>query len=272
MSNLVRRCMWALSWLWHRLGLARHPFMRRAADLLMRASVPWGIRYYRHKLYGWKFKYWVYGYELETVAFFERNIRPGDVVADIGAAVGYYTMLFSELVGKDGQVVAFEPDPVSFARLRRAARDTPNIVLEPIGISDSVGKATLYGRKGGHGANSIAYDAGGYAHIVPTTDLSSYERERGIRFTWAKIDVEGADLAVLGAMRKISCVMEFSTVSLRKVGTSAPEFLTRIRELGYRYFFITPDGSHTLLSDEELIARANTENMNIYLEPIPDVS
>jgi FkbM family methyltransferase len=268
MRNFMRKCMLALSDLWHSLGLGRFSFMRHVADLIMRSTVPWGVRYYKHKLYGWKFKYWVSGYELETVAFFERNVRQGDVVADVGAAVGYYTMLFSDLVGKEGRVVAFEPDPVSFARLGRAAGNVSNITLEPLGVSDHVGNATLYGREGGNGANSIAYTAGRYSSVVAVTDLSSYEREHGMRFAWAKIDVEGADLEVLGAMRKIPCVVEFSTVSLRKVGVSPQEFLDRIRGLGYNYFFINPDGSYATLPDNELIAYAIKQNLNIYLKPL----
>ncbi len=234
----------------------------------MRATVPWGLRYYKHKLYGWKFKYWVYGYEKETVAFFERNIRPGDVVADVGAAVGYYTTLLSDLVGPQGRVVAFEPDPTSFARLRRAVQHMTNVSIEQLGVSDSVGTAKLFGREGGHGANSIAFDAGGYTHSISTTDLKTYEREHDVKFTWAKIDVEGADIQVLGAMRQIPCVIEFSSTSLRKVKVSSQQFLDSIRALGYRYYFISPDGSYSLLADDKLIAQAADHNLNIYLEPI----
>jgi predicted methyltransferase len=45
-------------------------------------------------------------------------VRPGDIVFDIGANQGYFTLLFSDLVGPAGYVHAFEPVPPTFARLR----------------------------------------------------------------------------------------------------------------------------------------------------------
>src|SRR6266446_717422 len=42
--------------------------------------------------------------------YFRRTVRPGMRVVDVGAHVGYYTLLFSRLVGQSGQVFAFEPE------------------------------------------------------------------------------------------------------------------------------------------------------------------
>ena len=49
-------------------------------------------------------------------------IREGDVVFDLGANLGYFTLLFSDLVGRGGEVHAFEPVPPTFARLRETIR------------------------------------------------------------------------------------------------------------------------------------------------------
>lgn len=50
-------------------------------------------------------------FEKETVLLFSNLVRKADVIYDVGAHVGYYTLLSSELVGKNGLVVAFEPNP-----------------------------------------------------------------------------------------------------------------------------------------------------------------
>src|SRR5437867_3185244 len=49
----------------------------------------------------------------------QQMVRPGDVVLDVGANIGYYTLIFAELVGEQGHVYAFEPDPRNFAFLAK---------------------------------------------------------------------------------------------------------------------------------------------------------
>ncbi|MEK7634480.1 MAG: FkbM family methyltransferase, partial [Patescibacteria group bacterium] len=51
--------------------------------------------------------YWLGNYELEKVVSFEENIKKGDVIFDIGAQSGFYTLLASELTGEDGKVFSF---------------------------------------------------------------------------------------------------------------------------------------------------------------------
>src|SRR6266436_706615 len=62
---------------------------------------------------------WLGSYEYEKRKLFEELVGPGDVVYDIGAHVGFYTLLASVLVGHTGRVVAFEPSPRNLAYLRR---------------------------------------------------------------------------------------------------------------------------------------------------------
>jgi FkbM family methyltransferase len=51
--------------------------------------------------------------------FMWRNIKPGDTVIDVGANLGYYSVLMADLVGSTGRVVSFEPNPRLFELLQR---------------------------------------------------------------------------------------------------------------------------------------------------------
>ena len=66
-------------------------------------------------------------WEATETHWFVKSLRPGDVVVDVGANVGYYTIIAGKLVGEAGRVYAFEPDPVSFELLRAMSAWTGSI-------------------------------------------------------------------------------------------------------------------------------------------------
>jgi FkbM family methyltransferase len=136
-------------------------------------------------------------------------VRSGDVVFDVGANLGYYTVLFSHLAGPRGEVHAFEPVPATFERLRESlAREQrfPNARANRAAVGDREGSAVLFQPGGDHGQASLARHAEGSwsagpavsEHESPLITLDGYARENGVRrIDFLKCDVEGAELAVL---------------------------------------------------------------------------
>ena len=82
-------------------------------------------------------------YEPETTRLFKETVKPGMVVVDIGAHVGYYTLLAAKQVGPDGKVYAFEPEPGNHALLLKniGMNGYDNVVATPTTVAPLVGSA-----------------------------------------------------------------------------------------------------------------------------------
>ena len=78
------------------------------------------------------------------IALMQQHIKKGDVVLDIGANIGFYTKILSELVGETGKVYAFEPDKTNYNYLIKNAGQLKNVVFYNKAVSDKTGIITLY--------------------------------------------------------------------------------------------------------------------------------
>ena len=84
-------------------------------------------------------------YEEFETDLVKKEIHKGDVVIDIGANIGYYTIMFAKLVGDSGKVIAFEPDPTNYELLKKniEINGFTNVILEQKALSDNPGKMML---------------------------------------------------------------------------------------------------------------------------------
>lgn len=138
---------------------------------------------------------------------FERRIKAGDIVVDVGANVGYYSLLAAKLVGEQGHVVALEASPGITQMLVRniALNHVHNVRVLNVAVAGSPGKLTVY-RGPSHNSGSTTtrepkdYLARGYlveGEVVSAPldqILSSAERAR---VSLIKIDVEGGEVPIL---------------------------------------------------------------------------
>lgn len=137
---------------------------------------------------------------------FRRDIRPGDVVFDVGANLGAYTLLFAQWVGPAGKVVAFEPAPAAATGLRRlvALNDLrERVEIVETAVSGAVGTAQ-FASDGSSGANALVNVPHGSRGVisVPTTSLDAFCDAHRLRPDVIKIDVEGEELDVLRGARQ----------------------------------------------------------------------
>lgn len=177
----------------------------------------------------------------------------GCTVLDIGANIGYYTLIASRLVGASGRVFAFEPGRQTFARLSKnvAVNNLENTYLNDCALGDQTCEVTLYHYPGNdRGSNSLFLIERSGSETVQMTTLDSFILQNRIaHIDLVKMDVEGAEVKVLrGGMGLFSrrdapfLMVEVSPACLQAAGTSADELVSMLREFGYRMSEITPDG------------------------------
>ncbi|MDB5189502.1 MAG: nlpE1 [Parcubacteria group bacterium] len=214
---------------------------------LLNRSWPIALTFGGRKLWGWKPLSLIKPHEPETALFFEQYIKPGMRVADVGANVGWYTLMFSDLVGEQGHVYAYEPDPKSFSRLEKGVlfhqkkNKIHNIELFNAAVAESEGEIDLYGKLGS-GRNSTSHQ--GEGELVTRSKAVLLPNDIDI----AKIDVEGGEISVLrGSMPKAATV-EYSFSILDREGESGSNYLDTIRALGYEIYTINSYGEPQLLS------------------------
>ena len=188
-------------------------------------------------------------YEPEYYSHLMAQMRPGDVVADVGAHIGLYTVVLAKRVGPEGKVIAFEPDPENFKTLSTHChlnRVTDRVELIPAAVSDRDGEVAFAVGKGSESAVALCSQGDGVIH-VPCVKLDTVFHDRAVSIL--KVDVEGYEEAVLrGATELLSDpVRRLRLISLElhpfawpRFGTTHEALLGLLRELGYNAE--SPDG------------------------------
>jgi len=179
-------------------------------------------------------------------------IRKGDVVVDVGANVGYFTLLFSDLVGPGGVVHAFEPLPSTFDLLSRNVRKFPahkNVILNCFALGEKDQRTTLFVPKEDHGQAALAQHRVGSwttnqirAVNVEMMRLDRYA-ERLPKIDFIKCDAEGAELLVLrggeSTLRRCGpkIFLEIEERWISSFGWTAADVFGFLRQIGYQYFY-----------------------------------
>jgi len=143
-------------------------------------------------------------YDVSTTNLFQKILKRGNTVIDVGANLGWFTLLSAGIVGPEGHVISVEPEPLNFSRLSRSVELNrfENVTTIQKALSDREGNATLHLSEGSTGDHSIKWDSLGgrlgRSIEVRTATLDSISRAYNIRHVdLLKIDVEGLEPEVL---------------------------------------------------------------------------
>ena len=200
-------------------------------------------------------------YEIEDVRAFRWLIKPGAIVFDVGANIGQYALLASKLVGRSGQVFAFEPSPDVLPKLKRhlLMNYADNVELTARAVAGKNGTASFYPSdlESNQGVGSLlpaeAYRSelrSKHAVEVEVITLDSFCEQLGIEsIDLLKIDVEGLDLEVLkGAERilarspNVVVMSEVEPLNLVQQGLSYDDFIDYMHRRGFAPYYAAESG------------------------------
>jgi FkbM family methyltransferase len=183
-------------------------------------------------------------HEEATTNLFKKVVKEGDVVIDLGANIGYFTLLAAKLVGPTGKVFAFEPEPKNFSYLKKNVElnNYTNVIIEQKAVSNYNGRTKLFICPYDSGHHTInrpngieAYRLGRPGNItsidIEVVTLDDYLRNKTDRVDVIKIDVEGAEALVFEGMKEtllknqnIKIFLEFFPLLIEKMGSSPEDF------------------------------------------------
>jgi FkbM family methyltransferase len=228
-------------------------------------------------------------HEKTIVNLVKNEIKKGDVVIDIGAHIGYYTVLFAKLVGPKGRVFAFEASPTNFEILKKNVNVNgyQNVTLNNKAVSDKDGKLTLY-ITGRTSTENFLFKPENFirsSKIKDTIEIDSitldeYFRDFKGQINFLKMDISGAEPRVIKGMGSIlskndslKIQQEWWPNAIRTHGIEPESHLKLLTQMGYKIYEI--DGANNKLnlvtSDYLMKTYPNSklEDINIFCKKGP---
>jgi FkbM family methyltransferase len=174
----------------------------------------------------------LFDYDPIETELVKSNVKKNDIVVDIGANIGYYTLLMAKI---GAFVNSYEPAPDNFKILQKNVYQnnfSQNVTLHNTAVSNFIGTSKLYLQEGHTGGHQLGFDRfqTNNSIEVPVTKLDLN------KIDFAKIDVEGSELNVLKGMKVLpeKLLIEFSPQKLQNNGTDLEDFFKFIKNFSVK--------------------------------------
>jgi FkbM family methyltransferase len=193
------------------------------------------------------------------------KIKENDVVIDIGANIGYYTLIFAKLVGKNGKVIAFEPDPSNFKLLKKNIQTNgyKNVVLVQKAVSTKNDVLKLFLCDFNYSMHRI-YDSkyGEESVDIESVNLDDYLEKNNLfdKVNFVKMDIEGSEISALGGMEKLlnrnsplTLLTEFAPGAIVDSGNDPTDLPKLLTNCGFKLYDVK--------SDDEIIEKTSFDEL-----------
>jgi FkbM family methyltransferase len=227
--------------------------------------------------------YGVYG-ELDT-EIVKREINEGDIVVDVGASIGYFTLIFARAVGPKGQVFAFEPRPERFELLKKniEINGYQNVTIENSAVMEQSGESDFYYSKNektgfklevSEEQKNIISEKGS----AKTVRLDDYFKEKNLqnKIKFIKSDVDGPEFAVLKSAgsilenKSLKIFFEWDYEYIKIAGDDPEEILELLYKNGFKIY--SPDfknNKYSLIDKNRLLNFKTIDTVNLLCKKDP---
>lgn len=214
------------------------------------------------------FKYFPTTYEADNFELLEETCKPGAVIIDIGAHIGLFSVIASQVAGATGKVFAFEPAPSTYALLQKTVsinHKQQSIETFQKAVGKESGKITFFiSDDQADNSNSLVQykeDRSLHGIDVDVTSIDNFVAEKNIsKLDFIKIDVEGAEYDTLqGAVNTLKnlrpvCIVAIHPEPIAAKGDKLEDIYDLISNCNYRIMLDKQEFSkEAMLVNKELI-------------------
>jgi len=195
-------------------------------------------------------------FESTTTNLIKLILKEGDQMLDLGANIGYYTLIASKLIGDKGKIFAFEPDPITFKYLMKNIKinEVKNVKLINKCVTDKNGKITLYHHPKYHTCHSIIQSPLKEAITVNSITLNKQFENTKEKIKFIKMDIEGAEIEALKGMNKVLSenkvkylLTELNLRLLKGLGRNIREFISLLENNFKKYYLILDEKTSKII-------------------------
>lgn len=215
-------------------------------------------------------------YEAYETSIILNNIKKGDTVVDIGANIGFHTILFANKIGPQGKVYAFEPDPVSYKILLKniKANNFKNVIASPLAISNKKAVLNLYKSKDNYGDNRVySSDISSTNLTIKADSLDNFFSDlitKGKKISLLKIDTQGFEPFVIQGAKKLIkkykpiLFFEYWPYGYHSSKSNGTEMLNYLKKI-YKDLYLIDDNNEKIKKVDIKFINKYCEQLNGYL-------
>lgn len=181
-------------------------------------------------------------FEIELL---KKHIRKNDTVLDIGANIGFYATILSDIVGENGVVHCFEPDTKNFEHLKKTTATIKNIKINNKAVGPRTEKLKIYTSKNLN-VDHRTYKPEEYDQEIEIDAVSIDDHlSSNAKVDFIKMDIQGFEMQAIQGMqatleknKDVKIISEFWPYGLRKAGSSVNDYFNFLVSKGFNCYLL----------------------------------